>query len=323
MIVESLIDADRKKHWTHGLMRVLGYVDAIRDGTLNILGEVTSTRIDQNIFQFDGGGTFGQWATHLAVKEVISVMKEENLNLAQFAVTNQYHAGRLGYWVAQAVEQGFIVDAILSVGGAGRVSPLDRWATTHGTNPIAKGLPNERGPIVVDFTSAADTEGIVRLARDNGLLVSPGILQDCNGQLTRDPEVLYLDDRTKRGTLRSFGDHRGFALAMVVNLQNAILSGRAADQRLAPSANEVSMTLTRASAVSTEATWNAHVFQMANLINSVAGPLNAPEVLLPGHHGAEDAKPFLEREVVPVPEGSWSLLMALYKNPGMSVRCNT
>src|SRR5439155_989554 len=79
------------------------------------------------------------------------------------------------------------------------------------TNPIAFAIPNGPTPVVADFSTSAMPEGKLRVARNVGGRLPPGVLQDPFGNATDDPGVLY---GKPRGTLLPLGGptfgHKGY-----------------------------------------------------------------------------------------------------------------
>src|SRR5437016_6191213 len=64
--------------------------------------------------------------------------------------------------------------------------------------------------------------GKVRVAKNEGHQVDPGVLIDSQGRPTRDPHVMYAETT---GALLPFGGHKGYALAVVTELLATALSG--------------------------------------------------------------------------------------------------
>ena len=311
---EHLIMADRANHPTHGFDRNEGYVTAIRAGHINPFGEITTVFQDRQFIRFDGGSNYGQWAMFKAVNQAIRFMDDNDLNAAGFAISNMYHAGRIGDWAAMAARQGFIANAVLTVGGAGRVAPFGRSGIAMGTNPIAKAIPFVPSPIVADTTTAAEVEGMVRLAAKFNLKLPPGLIQTWDGKPSRDPEELYHADPELRGSIVNLGGHRGFSLSAAAIIENAVLNARPVARKLVAGENEVSMQLIRLEAVVDKALVDQHIRELNNLLNS-AYPQDAPTVFLPGLHGYEAARPYRERGTVPIAQVTWDRLCDLRANP--------
>jgi uncharacterized oxidoreductase len=62
----------------------------------------------------------------------------------------------------------------------------------------------------------------VRVARNKGEQMKPGILLDADGKPTTDPGAMYGE---RRGALATFGEHKGYALAFVCEMLAGALCG--------------------------------------------------------------------------------------------------
>jgi hydroxycarboxylate dehydrogenase B len=88
-----------------------------------------------------------------------------------------------------------------------------------GTDPFAVGIPADP-PVIVDFATAAVAEGKLRLERVAGRRVPEGLIQDADGRPSTDPEDYYAG-----GSLLPFGGHKGYGLALTIELLGGALSG--------------------------------------------------------------------------------------------------
>jgi uncharacterized oxidoreductase len=104
------------------------------------------------------------------------------------------------------------------------VAPFRGTDARFSTNPVCIALPgtDRQPPLLLDMATSAIAMGKVRVARNEGKPVPEGVLIDPSGQPTRDPGVMY---REPHGALRPFGEHKGYALAVVTELLAAALSG--------------------------------------------------------------------------------------------------
>jgi L-2-hydroxycarboxylate dehydrogenase (NAD+) len=96
-----------------------------------------------------------------------------------------------------------------------------------GTNPIAIAFPGkEEPPIVIDMATSAAAYGKIEMARRGGDTIPYGWGIDSQGRVTTNP-----DDTVAGGALlplgsdRERGGHKGYALAMMVDVLSCVLSG--------------------------------------------------------------------------------------------------
>jgi uncharacterized oxidoreductase len=87
---------------------------------------------------------------------------------------------------------------------------------------IAIPATEKQPAILLDMATSAIAMGKVRVAKNEGHEVPEGVLIDEKGKATRDPSVMYGE---KIGALRTFGGHKGYALAIVTELLAGALSG--------------------------------------------------------------------------------------------------
>jgi uncharacterized oxidoreductase len=82
--------------------------------------------------------------------------------------------------------------------------------------------PEAERPIILDMATSVIAMGKVRVARNKGEQLKPGTLIDGDGRETIDPAAMY---RQPRGALRTFGEHKGYALAFVCEMLAGALCG--------------------------------------------------------------------------------------------------
>jgi L-2-hydroxycarboxylate dehydrogenase (NAD+) len=107
------------------------------------------------------------------------------------------------------------------------VVPL--WGSERmlGTNPIAIAFPGlEEPPIVIDFATCTAAYGKVEIARRKGARMPLGWALDKEGRDTDDPEAMMNGGAlVPLGADREHGGHKGYALALMVDVLSAVLSG--------------------------------------------------------------------------------------------------
>ena len=100
------------------------------------------------------------------------------------------------------------------------VAPAGGTQPVFGTNPIAFGWPRPDGPpFVFDFATSAVARGEIELHRRAGKPVPDDWGYDANGEPTTDAAAVLA------GAMRTFGGHKGSALAAMVELLAGPLIG--------------------------------------------------------------------------------------------------
>lgn len=216
-VAESLVQAERMGHASHGLLRVREYADRIAEGQIRP-GELPAVISRKgSVGVVDGRWGWGHLAAELAARTAVEIASETGVGFVTVRHCN--HSGRLGEWVERiAADRRFIGVGFLSCGPA--VAPLGGRDRVLGTNPLAIAVPTTDRPVVLDFATAGIAEGKVRVAARAGRQVPPGVLQTADGVPTTDPDDFY-----SGGTILPFGLHKGYGLSVAIQLMGEALTG--------------------------------------------------------------------------------------------------
>jgi LDH2 family malate/lactate/ureidoglycolate dehydrogenase len=106
------------------------------------------------------------------------------------------------------------------------VAPLRGAERMLGTNPIAIGFPAEPEPIIVDMATCAAAYGKIEIAKRAGKSIPDGWAIDDSGLETDDPNAMIQGGALlPLGSRREQGGHKGYCLAIAVDLLCGVLSG--------------------------------------------------------------------------------------------------
>lgn len=215
VIAAALVDADRKGVHSHGLMRLPLYVSAIRSGGIDPVAEITWEEVQPGLVLMDASGAPGQIAMDTAVNLAKGLLTRHGC--AVIGIRGSAHYGSGGYWTEMLARDGS-ASILMSTTGKS-VAPYGSAESFLGTNPITISFPASGRPITADFATSAGAYGrIVRAAQD-GESIPDDWAMDEDGRPTTDPQVALA------GSLRSFGGHKGSALATMVELLAAAATG--------------------------------------------------------------------------------------------------
>jgi LDH2 family malate/lactate/ureidoglycolate dehydrogenase len=219
LVADVLVGSDLAGHPSHGVRLLPAYADDVRAGRLDPTAEprVGTTSAGGRII--DGGWGFGAPAMAAAVDAACAGAAD--LGLAASAVVRSNHVGRLGEWVERALRRDFAALVVATYSsGPYEVAPFGGTSASLSTNPIAFGFPRQDGPPMVgDFATAAIAWGKLALAQTLGREAPPEMLFDASGDPTQS-----IDAFMRGGAMRTFGGHKGFALAVLVELLASALS---------------------------------------------------------------------------------------------------
>ena len=221
LVAESLVLSSLVGHDSHGVIRVQQYLDHIAAGEIIPDAQPRITQETPTATFIDANWGFGQIAAHFAIEKTVE--KTQAQGLTATGITHCNHIGRVGEWVHMAADAGIICLAFCNGGRlGGSVAPFGGMGRALSTNPFAAGVPVAgRSPVVIDFATSTVAEGKLRVARNRGQSIPEGLILDREGRPTTDPNAYY-----EGGMLLTAAGHKGYGLALLVDLLGGVLTGR-------------------------------------------------------------------------------------------------
>jgi L-2-hydroxycarboxylate dehydrogenase (NAD+) len=221
LVAEHVVDAEARENRSQGLIRIPPYVSWARSGKIKSGAPLTIERDSGSVLVVDGHHGWGHVTALRAMERCVERARQTGACFA--VVRGANHLGRLGYFVERAAAQGFI--GIISGSGNPSGSWVAPWGGIEplfGTNPIAIGFPRHDGPpVIVDVSTTQGARGNVLLAQKTGQSLPEGWAFDAEGHPTRDPAKAL----PPRGTLAPLGGHKGYTLAIAVEILCGVLAG--------------------------------------------------------------------------------------------------
>jgi uncharacterized oxidoreductase len=240
-VADHLVDANLAGHDSHGVGMLPQYLRAIRAGLLDPRAHAVVEDRGGAVLAADGRAGFGQVVAGEAVAAGMARARETGV--AAVALRNAFHVGRVGAYGEQAAAAGLASIHFVNVVGHGPlVAPFGGSDARLSTNPICVALPGPAGapPFVLDFATSLVALGKVRVARDRGEAMAPGLLLDARGRPTTDPAALFAEPR---GAILPFGLHKGYGLALACELLAGALAGGGTLATVAPEPGRITNNL--------------------------------------------------------------------------------
>jgi L-2-hydroxycarboxylate dehydrogenase (NAD+) len=220
---DVLSAADLRGIDSHGVARMRSYVELLSEGSINPKPEVKIVRSTPSTATIDGGNGLGLVVGPRANQMAMDMA--ERVGSGWVSVMNTNHFGIAGYYTLKAVERDMIGWAMTN--STALVAPLWGLERMLGTNPIAIAFPGKHEPpIVIDMATCTAAYGKIEIALRKGEKIPAGWAIDSLGRVTTDPaDVLAGGALLPLGSDRERGGHKGYGLAMMVDLLSAALSG--------------------------------------------------------------------------------------------------
>ena len=225
MVAANLVMANLSGHDSHGVGMLPRYVDAVLEGGLAANASVQTVLDIGSMLTLDGQHGYGQVIGAQAME--LGMARAKTHGSCIMALANSHHLGRIGHFAEMAVAQGLVSIHFVNVISRPVVAPWGGADGRFGTNPCCIGIPLKgQQPFVLDFATSGVAQGKMRVAHNQGKPVKPGLLIDENGRPTTNPGVVVVPQSNGLlGALMTFGEHKGYGMALACELLGGALTG--------------------------------------------------------------------------------------------------
>ncbi len=238
-VADNLVLANLSGHDSHGVGMVPRYVDAVAEGGLKPNASVKTNLDIGTLLALDGQGGYGQIVGVQAMELGIERAKQHGSCIMSLA--HAHHLGRIGHFAEMATAQGLVAMHFVNVLSRPVVAPWGGGDGRFGTNPCCIGVPLAGAdPFILDFATSRVAQGKMRVAHNKGERIPPGYLIDEEGKPTDDPGVVVVPQPNGLfGALMTFGEHKGYGMAIACELLGGALTGGGTWHRQADTARSV------------------------------------------------------------------------------------
>ena len=224
---DVLIYADVRGIESHGVSNMLRrYVDAFAEKDINptpkpkvIRGKGAVATLDSDAGH---GLVVGPYAMNMAIE------KAKDYGIGSVTVINGRHFGACAYHAEMALKHNMIGIA-MTTGGL-MVAPVNGAEAKVGLNPIGVAVPTkDEPPFIFDASMSSVAGNKIALAQRIGVKVMPGWIAKADGTpIMEETEVPDEYLMLPAGGTREIGSHKGFSLAMLVEILAGVLGGSGA-----------------------------------------------------------------------------------------------
>lgn len=224
---EALCHGDLTGTTSHGLVNLTRlYLPLFAESRVDPAADLEVVREVGACAVVDAHRALGLWAAGAAMD--LAVDRAADLGVGLVSVRGATHIGCAGHHAARAVRHG-MVGVVMSNCGHQRIArPPGGARPMLGTNPLSVAVPVASAPpFVLDMSTTVVPTGRVRAAARAGTRVPEGWLADDHGAPVTDPAAFDRGAAHLRwlGGTPETGAHKGFGLAIVVEVLSALLSG--------------------------------------------------------------------------------------------------
>ncbi len=280
---KSLVWANLRGVDSHGVLRIPGYIERLKSKAINPAPDMRVEQRSGAIAVLEADRAPGAVAMAMAMEEAIARARE--VHVGWCAARNITHAGAVGYFALQAANAG-MAGIVMSASGPMMAYHGAKVAGVS-SNPLAVAFPaKNRPPLLVDMSTSNVAMGKVMSARDAGREIPLGWGLDAQGRDITDPRKL--------ATLLPLGGPKGsapFLNGVAIALDLAVFGDR---ERILGEAD-----------------------RLARHVAALAPADGVERIYLPGERGDSILQARM-RDGIPLPQGTWSRLLACAKALAMT-----
>ena len=216
-VAAALVRADADGIPSHGVARLPIYADQSKCAKVDGFVSPVLTETGTAAIRVDARCGFAFPAIDLGLNRAMEMV--EAAGMVAVAIGNSSHAGVLGHPVERLAENGLASMAFVNTPAA--ISPWGGNRPLYGTDPIAFACPRPNAPpLVIDLSMSKIARGKIKLAADQGEPIPDDWATDSEGNPTTDASAAM-----QGGSLLPIGDAKGAALALMVELMSAAMTG--------------------------------------------------------------------------------------------------
>ena len=198
------------------MRRVAAYSAQALAGKVDGFAVPKATQTRPGALAIDAGNGFAYPAMDLALDWLPDAARSQGIAIA--GIRRSHHCGVAGVVVEALADKG--VAALMVANAPAAMAPWGGRRPLFGTDPIAFAAPLADGdPVVVDISLSKVARGKIMAAAQKGDPIPEGWALDPSGQPTTDAAAAMA------GTMIPLGDAKGTALALMVELLCAGLTG--------------------------------------------------------------------------------------------------
>lgn len=224
--VDCMVEADLRGIDSHGIGMMPQYDDYRQAGKLNLTPDIRTVSDWPTLALIDADNALGHVPAKLAMEAAIEKAKVLGIGVA--AVRRSNHFGAAGVYSTMALDHGLV--GFCCTGTSQRsIVPTFAREPMFSTNPIAFAAPAKRNrPFSLDMATSTVAVGKLNIARRAGKALPVGWALTQDGSPETDAAAAF-NSRPRRmtplGGTREGGSHKGYGLAVMVDILGSVLTG--------------------------------------------------------------------------------------------------
>ena len=230
MTAKVLVAADARGIPSHGIGRLWRYLGGIDKGVMKLDVSPETVKESANSLIVDAKGVMGPPVSYRTMEKILD--KADDCGMAFGSIRDSNHFGIAGYYAMMAAERDMIGFTMTNTAALG--VPTFGCDVMYGTNPIAVAVPADKEiNYCLDMSTTVVSRGKIEVYDREEKNLPQGWAVNEKGLSASEPGPLLesMLHRQGGGILPlggegvGFGGHKGFGLAVLVDIFCAVLSG--------------------------------------------------------------------------------------------------
>jgi LDH2 family malate/lactate/ureidoglycolate dehydrogenase len=231
---DALVAADLAGVEGEGVRRLPHFASAISAGVIAPEGRMRVVEENQATAIIDGENAMGHVVATKGIELAMELAKRHGVGAVTARRSNDF--GMAGFYARMALREQMIGIACSNA----TVAMVPTYGTKPmlGSNPIAIAVPAEEGeaPFVLDMATTATSRAQIEDAVRRREAIPNGVALDAQGKPTNDPRAALDALRLlPLGGSAETSSHKGYGLALAVDILSGVLSGGSFGEELAVS----------------------------------------------------------------------------------------
>ncbi len=293
---------------SHGVLpNLVGYIQGLHDGIINSGAKVEIAKESPSTALLNANWGFGQVACYKATQ--MAIEKAQATGVGIVGIFNCNHIGRLADYSMMAAEKNMI--GFITVNSDSAVAPYGGRKAVLSTAPLSYAIPTGGDhPVVVDFATSTLAEGKARAALYKGERLPPGCIVDSEGRPSTNPADLYEPPLPPEhiklaGAILSAGGHKGYGLALVIELLAGALTGTGcSEEQTSGLTNGVLIIVLKIEQFIPLEAFRSHAQKLLTTIKNTPRAVGFNEILIPGEPEFREEKK-RQQQGIKIPETTW------------------
>ena len=221
---DVLVAADLRGYETHGVSNMLrGYIRGLSRGWINARPQWRIERERAGTATLDCDRALGLMVAPVAMR--MAIEKARQTGIAAVTMRNSQHLGMAAYHAMLAAKEDMVGMCMSATPPA--MLPTYGREMRLGTNPMAVAAPSKTlAPFVYDAAASVVAASRIGAAKRAGRDIPGNWIADAEGNVITQPgpvpEEYHL---LPLGSSRELGSHKGYGLAMIVEMMSSLLAG--------------------------------------------------------------------------------------------------